>query len=169
MRTHTVRRLLVRVAALTLAVSFIGSSIAPLLAAGQDPVTVPASPAQTKDLVQQWQQELASAKLRRTKGRQMEVGGFLLALGGDIAAGLIAGHCRGDCAAAPVIGLSSIGVGLSLGFAGRARAQDANIEIAALLTRGPRLASGVAIPLGASSPISVTVGPTTGVSYRVRW
>ena len=170
MKAHTGRRLPVQIAAFVLTASMVGSSVAPLLAAGQAPSTLLATPTQTLDLVEQWQQKLAAAKLRRTQGRHMEAGGFLLALGGDIVAGLIAGQCRhAGCAAAPVVGLTSIGVGVSLGFVGRARAQDANIEIAALLTRGPQLGSSVAIPLGTSSPISLTVGQTTGISYRVRW
>jgi hypothetical protein len=174
MRFHAGRRSpLVQIAALVLTASIVGSFVTPLLAAGQDPSTRPASPSQIKDPkdpVERWKQELADAKIRRTKGRQMETGGFLLALGGDIVAGLIAGNCRhADCAAAPVIGLTSIGLGLSMGFVGRARAQDANIEIGALLTRGPQIGSSVAIPLGVSSPIAVTVGQTTGISYRVRW
>jgi hypothetical protein len=157
-----------RIVAATLAVVLMSSTVAPLRAAGQDPVT-PGIAAASQDAVEHWKQELADAKARRTKGHQMEVGGFLLAIGGDILATVIALHCHEACDSAPALGLTAITSGIVVGMVGRARAQDANVEIGALLTREPKAPVSVAIPLGKDSPLSITVGQTTGVSYRVRW
>ena len=157
--------------AFVLSLSLAASSITPILAADPQAATPSVNVGQTKDLVEQWKQELADAKLRRSKGRHLEVGGFLIVLGGDLLAATIVEHCHaGGCAAAPLVGAAGVAGGLTMGLVGRAQVHDANVEIGALITRGPAMPPSVAIPIGGtSSPISVTVGRTTGVTWRVRW
>src|SRR5262249_16737461 len=138
--------------------------------AGQDPAQPPRGAGQTQDLVEQWKAELAAAKLRRTKGRHLEAGGFVVAIGADVLAGLIAGHCRsGDCAFAPIVGLTRLAGGIAMGIRGRDRVQDANVEIEALLVRGPKGGSSGPAPLGSTSGASAAGGRAIGVAWRVRW
>jgi hypothetical protein len=169
MRFHTRRQSsIARVVGGALAVSMASSFVAPLVAAAQDPAAPIVSRAQTKDPVEQWKQEMADAKLRRTKARHMEVGGFLLAFGSYVLSFAIIENCHG-CAAAPIVAIGGVSSGIALGYVGKTRVTDANVEIGALLARGPKTMPSVAVPLGKDSPFVVTVGQTTGVTYRVRW
>jgi len=170
MMFHTRRQpSIARGVGLALVLTMVSSSAAPLLAAAQDPVTPVVTRVQTKDPVEEWKAEMAAAKLRRTKARQMEVGGFLLAFGTYVVSFAVAVNCHGHCGALPVVALGGLGTGITLGYIGKTRVTDANVEIGALLVREPRNGATVALPMGKDSPISITVGQTTGVAYRVRW